>query len=618
MESVNDNTAAAPAPSAEGSIVVPTRNFFELQKNVEKRAYIESFAIITGKVRSGKSYRCKGCGEYFAGPYLAMIVHMAGTHGHLSVRARKCRQPIMPIREKILEDFKHVPEEKKLKASVALGKRKYSAMSKEEAAYIQSLPLYENCIVNRAAMETASTKGSSNSSSSSSVQTAVSEYYSQVLQKSSDLQTNCCTTSGIPPLYIRQALGNIHDDVLSKYYGCGFLAPALLKGMRVLDLGCGSGRDVYVLAQMVGESGTVVGVDMTEEQLSPARRTQEWHRVKFGYAVDNTQFLHGYIEKLGEISELGPGSFDIIVSNCVVNLSPDKVNVLKGAYTLLKPGGEVFFSDVYCTQRIPLALRQDPVLWGECLSGALYWNDFLRLARGCGFSDPRLVSDSPITIDNPQLEAVISKHMLLGGTSQNSSAEGARFYSATYRLFKIRELEPDCEDYGQAVMYLGTIPAPGLIKPHSGTNTNTNTSASASTTAGTSRERASGTHLLVAEIMASTATVPSSSSSSSSSAAAEKQQQQQQQEAAGVDVEEEEEEMLMAFDLDDHHHFPAGKVIPVCGNTYRMLFQTRFRPHFRFFGAFDKHFGIFSGCGKDVPFKSASSSGGGGGGSSCC
>jgi SAM-dependent methyltransferase len=136
--------------------------------------------------------------------------------------------------------------------------------------------------------------------------------------------------------------------------------------------------------------------------------------------------------------------FDLIVSNCVVNLSPDKRAVLKEAYRVLKTGGELYFSDVYSSRRVPAELVADPVLWGECLSGALYWNDFLALAKQCGFGDPRLVKDSVITVANEELEKKL---------------EHIKFFSATYRLFKLPGiLEPDCEDYGQAVIYKGTIP----------------------------------------------------------------------------------------------------------------------------------------------------------------
>ena len=92
------------------------------------------------------------------------------------------------------------------------------------------------------------------------------------------------------------------------------------------------------------------------------------------------EFRKGYIEKLQDLN-LPENSFDIIVSNCVINLVSDKRAVLEGACRLLKPGGEIYFSDVYSDRRVPQHLVQDPVLYGECLTGALYWNDFFQLAR---------------------------------------------------------------------------------------------------------------------------------------------------------------------------------------------------------------------------------------------
>mmetsp|Transcript_1199 Transcript_1199/g.3469 ORF Transcript_1199/g.3469 Transcript_1199/m.3469 type:complete len:366 (+) Transcript_1199:146-1243(+) len=270
---------------------------------------------------------------------------------------------------------------------------------------------------------------------------SVQEYYGKILQKSEDLQTNACCTGEAPAEHLKKALRNVHDEVLAKYYGCGLVLPDELTGCRILDLGCGAGRDVYVLAQFVGEDGFVMGVDMTDEQLEVANRHKEWHREKFGFSKSNVEFRKGFIERLADL-EIADDSFDIVVSNCVINLSPDKEAVLREVFRILKPGGELYFSDVYSDRRVPKALREDPVLWGECLSGALYWNDFVRLSQQCGFKDPRLVKDSVITISNKKVEEKIG-HI--------------SFYSATYRLFKLAMLEPDCEDYGQAVRYRGTI-----------------------------------------------------------------------------------------------------------------------------------------------------------------
>ena len=267
------------------------------------------------------------------------------------------------------------------------------------------------------------------------------DYYGKVLQSSADLKTDACCTTQAPPARIMEALRNVHEDVRARYYGCGLVAPQAIAGCDVLDLGSGSGQDAYILAQLVAEHGSVTGVDATPEQLAIAREHGEWHRERFGYAASNVRFVEGDIEKLDEL-DLPEAGFDIIVSNCVINLVANKPAVFAAAHRLLKPGGELYFSDVYADRRVPDALKTDPVLHGECLSGALYWGDFLSMAKAAGFADPRLVTDRPLAIGDAQLAAKL---------------DGIAFHSATYRLFKL-DLEPQCEDYGQAVRYKGTVP----------------------------------------------------------------------------------------------------------------------------------------------------------------
>ncbi|NXB72846.1 AS3MT methyltransferase, partial [Donacobius atricapilla] len=272
------------------------------------------------------------------------------------------------------------------------------------------------------------------------------DYYGKELQKSEDLKTNACITSARPlSKVVRDALEHIHEEVVARYYGCGLVIPECLSSCRILDLGCGSGRDCYLLSQLVGEQGHITGIDMTEGQVwhrsgapphplsSPptscpsscqvevAKKHIAYHMDKFGYRKPNVEFIHGYMEKLGDAG-LADESYDIVISNCVINLAPDKRAVLREAFRVLKPGGEMYFSDIYTSQRLSETIRKHGVLWGECLAGALYWRDLYSIAEEVGFSPPCLVTASPITIGNKELEGIIGD---------------CRFVSATFRLFKV-------------------------------------------------------------------------------------------------------------------------------------------------------------------------------------
>ncbi len=197
----------------------------------------------------------------------------------------------------------------------------------------------------------------------------VRDYYGRTLTGSDDLKTDACCTLEAPSPRVRALLANVHDEVRNRYYGCGLVAPDAIGGATILDLGCGAGQDVYLLAQMAGPNGRVFGVDATPEQLGVVRRTQGWHADRFGFA--NVDFIEGDIERLAAL-DLPEGGFDVVVSNCVVNLLDDKKALFESVKRLMKPGGEMYFSDVYASRRVPEALRRDPVLHGECLGGALY------------------------------------------------------------------------------------------------------------------------------------------------------------------------------------------------------------------------------------------------------
>jgi len=216
-----------------------------------------------------------------------------------------------------------------------------------------------------------------------------------------------CTLLWDDPQFEMGTLSDIHDEVASRYYGCGLVMPTSIKGLKVLDLGCGAGRDVYALANLVGPDGHVTGVDMTDEQLAVARQYEDWHAEKFGYDKPNTRFVQGYLETLEDL-DLEPNSFDLIISNCVINLCTDKPAVFRAAHK----------------------------------SGALYWGDYNSIAKEAGFKDPRVVEHRPLEILDPKQEEKLGD---------------IRFASVTARLMKLDNLDAACEDYGQAVIYKGGI-----------------------------------------------------------------------------------------------------------------------------------------------------------------
>ncbi|KAJ2845802.1 hypothetical protein J3B02_004580, partial [Coemansia erecta] len=269
-------------------------------------------------------------------------------------------------------------------------------------------------------------------------------YYSR-LTPMNKLQTSIGPMISPHPL-IRDAISKVPKAVRERFYGCGMPLPTGIEGLRVLDLGCGAGRDCYVAAKLVGRSGEVIGVDMTDEQLRVASEFVAEYARTLGYQP-HLRFVKGYIEFLSQLPELYPGSIDLCISNNAVNLSPNKELVLRSVFEILKEGGEFQFSDIYADRRLPNHVRSHPVLMGECLGGALYTEDFKRLCQRVGFVDARQVSPpAQVRIESPELRD------LVGAT---------QFYSITFRLFKFARpasvLEPTREDYGQVAIYRGTI-----------------------------------------------------------------------------------------------------------------------------------------------------------------
>ncbi len=210
------------------------------------------------------------------------------------------------------------------------------------------------------------------------------------------------------------------------------------RGCSILDLGCGTGQDAYVLSRLVGPDGRVVGIDMTNEQLEVAHRYLDYHRDAFGYTSSNVEFVHGFIEDLSSVAD---SSMDLVVSNCVLNLRHDKAKVFRG-YSEFSPGGELYFSDIFADRRLPRSWLQDAELLGECLAGALYLEDFRRLLARWAAS---IRVSCRVRTWQSRTRALRKRLEVLGSFP-------ARFARSSWIL------EDRCEDYGQLATYLGSMP----------------------------------------------------------------------------------------------------------------------------------------------------------------
>jgi len=268
----------------------------------------------------------------------------------------------------------------------------------------------------------------------------VSTYYGEVLQSKDDLATNACCDPGMMLPAWRKTLSEIHPEITDRFYGCGSPIPFAIEGKTVLDLGCGTGRDSFLISKLVGPHGKVIGVDMTEAQIAVANRHLEHQMQVFGYDKPNVEFRLGFIEDLAVLG-IENESVDVVVSNCVINLSPEKEAVFREIFRVLKPGGELYFSDIFAGRRIPSELRRDPLLRGECLAGAMYIGDFRRMLANLGCLDYRIARSSPLEIFNPEVMERIGM---------------VDFQNMTVRAFKL-PMEDRCENYGQVAYYLGTV-----------------------------------------------------------------------------------------------------------------------------------------------------------------
>ena len=218
----------------------------------------------------------------------------------------------------------------------------------------------------------------------------VKKHYAELAKGASccDIPT-CCYPSSITSYakmigYSDEELKGLPDSVVRTVAGCGnpTALADLREGETVLDVGSGGGIDAFLAAKKVGPKGKVIGVDMTEEMIQLAKENAE--RMK----AENVEFRLGEIENL----PVEDGIVDVIISNCVINLSPDKDKVFAEAFRVLKPGGRMLISDIVTQGELPNEIRENLEMWAACIAGALDEKEYLQKIRNAGFKKVEIVA----------------------------------------------------------------------------------------------------------------------------------------------------------------------------------------------------------------------------------
>lgn len=238
----------------------------------------------------------------------------------------------------------------------------------------------------------------------------VREGYAKIARKTARGSKSCCGSSQ-PTEEISKQIGYKEEDLASVPVeanlglGCGnpIAFASLKKGETVLDLGSGGGLDCFLAAKKVGEKGRVIGVDMTPEMIDKARGNARKGR------YNNVEFRLGEIENL----PVANNTADIIISNCVINLSPDKARVFKEAFRALKPGGRLMVSDIVLLKKLPPEIEKSVEAYVGCLSGAIMKDEYLNLIEEAGFQDVEILEGTRFPVEymanDPTAKALVKK-----------------------------------------------------------------------------------------------------------------------------------------------------------------------------------------------------------------
>ncbi|MBI5824863.1 MAG: arsenite methyltransferase [Chloroflexi bacterium] len=234
----------------------------------------------------------------------------------------------------------------------------------------------------------------------SPIHETVREHYAERIKKSA----SCCGDSCCSPensLYPVDLLTTVPSDVASTSYGCGdpITLASLKPGQIVLDLGSGAGLDCLLAAQKVGPEGRVIGVDMTPEMIERAQANAK--RVN----AANVEFRQGYLEDL----PVDSNTVDVIISNCVINLSPDKEKVFNEAFRTLAPGGKLAVSDIVTDGELPEPVRKSLSAWAGCVAGSVEAKEYIGMMESVGFTD---ISIKPVYFDKQTVDSALDEMKL--------------------------------------------------------------------------------------------------------------------------------------------------------------------------------------------------------------
>ncbi|MBN2118938.1 MAG: arsenite methyltransferase [Anaerolineales bacterium] len=256
----------------------------------------------------------------------------------------------------------------------------------------------------------------------------VQKHYAERIRSSASCcgdASDCCSTDS--GLYPADLLATLPEGESSVSYGCGdpITLASLQPGQTVLDLGSGAGLDCFFAAQKVGETGHVIGVDMTPEMVARARSSAKRLNLR------NVEFRLGYLEDLPVESK----TVDVIISNCVINLAPDKSKVFTEAFRVLKPGGKFAVSDIVTEGPLPESIKKSLSAWAGCVAGALEAKEYVAMMAAVGFTN---ISITPVFFDKETVDSAIAE---LGDASELKTIQRDDIYKAVYSA-KITAYKP--------------------------------------------------------------------------------------------------------------------------------------------------------------------------------